>query len=88
MRNPITMAKEAFGGWVSEQSPSSLGGIAFGLLTVGGLALIALGGHVDASAIVNEVLSDDANNGEKSAEDPSSKKEENVIDITEEAVVE
>lgn len=88
MRNPITMAKDAVGGWIADQSPSSLGGIAFGLLTAGGLALIALGGHIDASAVVDEVLnSNDDKNEEGSGEDPSAKKDD-VIDITDQAIVE
>lgn len=87
MRNPITMVTDAVGGWIDKQSPSSLGGIAFGLLTAGGLALIALGGHVDASSVVDEVLNN-TNNEETTEKDPSTKEEENVIDITDKAVVE
>lgn len=80
MKNPITMAANAVEGWVSRQSPSTLGGMAFGLITAGGLALIALGGHVDSEAIMNEVL-DEEGLGENDNQD------EIVIDVTDEAVV-
>lgn len=83
MINPIDAVKSGVSNWVDNQSPSKLGGIAFGALTLIGAALVAYAGSVSMEDVIE--VANDVSNGDESSKVKDEKN--TVIDITDEAEV-